>query len=251
LPFSATSGSVIGGGSSHQGSGRTGKTERCHGLTKSSALLPLYTQGSYLLHNKRTQHALYLPLYLVTRTMKFREPLEPPRPRPEVQLPTYPQPAVALERDEFNSNFPGDDHDLCVEMFPFGFRFPIFAAELNLVHTAKRILAQRAAISFFRSMGRQTNTATRCVHLRGVDWAGALDRLLSQNTNVIELYARIDKKNGSQLTYYNSGIGTYARPSWRSYKYWKQVIGNRIDLAIAWYTGFSLHTLGAPAFNCF
>jgi uncharacterized protein (DUF2235 family) len=57
---------------------------------------------------------------------------------------------------------------------------------------------------------------------------------LSQNTNVIELYARIIKDD-NQLTYYNSGIGTYARPSWRSYKYWKQVINNNIDLAIAWY----------------
>jgi len=55
-----------------------------------------------------------------------------------------------------------------------------------------------------------------------------------QNTNVIELYNRI-VKDKTQLTYYNSGIGTYARPSWRSFKYWKQVIDNNIDLAIAWY----------------
>jgi len=57
---------------------------------------------------------------------------------------------------------------------------------------------------------------------------------LLQNTNVVELYYRIEK-NGKQFTYYNSGIGTYARPSWRSYKYWKQVIYHKIDLAIAWY----------------
>ena len=58
-----------------------------------------------------------------------------------------------------------------------------------------------------------------------------------QNTNVIELYSRIikDDKQHPQLTYYNSGIGTYARPSWRSYTYWKQVLDNKIDLAIAWY----------------
>ncbi|KAJ7117544.1 hypothetical protein C8R44DRAFT_626670 [Mycena epipterygia] len=62
---------------------------------------------------------------------------------------------------------------------------------------------------------------------------GTSNQYGNKNTNVIELYARIDKKDGSQLTYY-SGIGTYARPSWRSYKYWKQVIGNRVDLAIAW-----------------
>ena len=57
---------------------------------------------------------------------------------------------------------------------------------------------------------------------------------LLQNTNVVELYSRISKDK-QQVTYYNSGIGTYARPSWRSYKYWKQVIDNKIDLAIAWY----------------
>jgi uncharacterized protein (DUF2235 family) len=61
----------------------------------------------------------------------------------------------------------------------------------------------------------------------------ANDHLL-QNTNVVELYSRIIKDN-RQVTYYNSGIGTYARPSWRSYKYWKQVIDHKIDLAIAWY----------------
>lgn len=37
-----------------------------------------------------------------------------------------------------------------------------------------------------------------------------------------------------QLTYYNSGIGTYAKPSWRSWTYIKQVLDHKIDLAIAW-----------------
>ena len=55
-----------------------------------------------------------------------------------------------------------------------------------------------------------------------------------QNTNVIELYSLIRKKD-NQRTYYNSGIGTYAIPSWRSWAYYKQVIGHKIDLAIAWY----------------
>lgn len=54
-----------------------------------------------------------------------------------------------------------------------------------------------------------------------------------QNTNVIELYRHLDV-DGSQLTYYNSGVGTYARPSWRSWAYLKQVADNKIDLAIAW-----------------
>ena len=54
-----------------------------------------------------------------------------------------------------------------------------------------------------------------------------------QNTNVIELYSQL-VKNDTQLTYYDSGIGTYARPSWKSWNYWKQVVDNKIDLAIAW-----------------
>lgn len=61
-----------------------------------------------------------------------------------------------------------------------------------------------------------------------------LNPIPRQNTNVVELYARIIKDD-TQLTYYNSGIGTYARPSWRSFTYWKQVLDNKIDLAIAWY----------------
>ena len=57
----------------------------------------------------------------------------------------------------------------------------------------------------------------------------------SQNTNVIELYSHILKgEDDYQLTYYDSGIGTYARPSWRSWTYLKQVVANKIDLAIAW-----------------
>lgn len=50
-------------------------------------------------------------------------------------------------------------------------------------------------------------------------------------------------KNEKQLTYYDSGIGTYARPSWRSYVYVKQVVSNMIDLAIAWYF---INMMGLP-----
>jgi len=38
----------------------------------------------------------------------------------------------------------------------------------------------------------------------------------------------------NQKTWYNSGIGTYARPSWKSLKFYKQVLFHKIDLAIAW-----------------
>jgi hypothetical protein len=61
---------------------------------------------------------------------------------------------------------------------------------------------------------------------------------------VIELYNFIQKREVAsnqgegikiiQKTWYNSGIGTYARPSWRSWKYLKLKLTNMIDLAIAW-----------------
>ncbi|KAJ7900848.1 hypothetical protein B0H13DRAFT_1883251 [Mycena leptocephala] len=62
---------------------------------------------------------------------------------------------------------------------------------------------------------------------------GTSNQYENKNTNAIELYGRITKDD-TQLTYYSSGIGTYARPSWRSWKYWRQVMDNKIDLAIAW-----------------
>ncbi|OCH91828.1 hypothetical protein OBBRIDRAFT_871796 [Obba rivulosa] len=56
-----------------------------------------------------------------------------------------------------------------------------------------------------------------------------------KNTNVIELYRLVKKfPDENQLTYYNSGIGTYAKPSWKSLSYMKQVVDHKIDLAIAW-----------------
>ncbi|KAF8508911.1 hypothetical protein JB92DRAFT_2731583, partial [Gautieria morchelliformis] len=54
-----------------------------------------------------------------------------------------------------------------------------------------------------------------------------------KKTNVIELYRR-PIKGGDQLTYYNSGIGMYAKPSWKSWSHVKQVVDNKIDLVIAW-----------------
>lgn len=58
--------------------------------------------------------------------------------------------------------------------------------------------------------------------------------IFGQNTNVIQLYSQI-VKDMTQITYYNSGIGTYAAPSWKSFGYWKQVVDNKIDLGIAWF----------------
>ena len=67
--------------------------------------------------------------------------------------------------------------------------------------------------------------------------------ILQKNTNVIELYNLILKEEeNNQHTWYNSGIGTYARPSWKSLKYYRKVLYHKIDLAIAWYVDRSLTT---------
>ncbi|KAJ7140656.1 hypothetical protein C8R44DRAFT_827617 [Mycena epipterygia] len=65
---------------------------------------------------------------------------------------------------------------------------------------------------------------------------GTSNQFGPNNTNVVELHSRIIKEDPStpQLTFYLSGIGTYVPPSLRSLAYWKQLIANKIDLAIAW-----------------
>ncbi|KIK52358.1 hypothetical protein GYMLUDRAFT_180225 [Collybiopsis luxurians FD-317 M1] len=67
---------------------------------------------------------------------------------------------------------------------------------------------------------------------------GTSNQFSVKNTNVIELYSRL-VKDEKQLTYYNSGIGTYVKDldgwrSWISYEAWKQSFLHTSDLAIAW-----------------
>ncbi|THU84328.1 hypothetical protein K435DRAFT_613753, partial [Dendrothele bispora CBS 962.96] len=62
---------------------------------------------------------------------------------------------------------------------------------------------------------------------------GTANQFSMKNTNVVELYSRLIKDE-SQLTYYDSGIGTYVKDSWVSPTYWKQVLSHSIDMAIAW-----------------
>jgi uncharacterized protein (DUF2235 family) len=67
-----------------------------------------------------------------------------------------------------------------------------------------------------------------------------LVNVVEKNTNVIELYKLILKEvEHNQRTWYNSGIGTYARPSWKSFKFYRQVLAHKIDLAIAWWVAYS------------
>ncbi|KAF9219898.1 ARM repeat-containing protein [Gyrodon lividus] len=62
---------------------------------------------------------------------------------------------------------------------------------------------------------------------------GTSNKFGQKNTNIVELYSQLQKSK-SQLTYYNSGVGTEARPSWRSLRYVQHWLSNKIDLLIAW-----------------
>ncbi|KAK7442750.1 hypothetical protein VKT23_015997 [Stygiomarasmius scandens] len=62
---------------------------------------------------------------------------------------------------------------------------------------------------------------------------GTANQFSLKNTNVVELYSRL-VKDDTQLTYYNSGIGTYVKDSWASPSYWKQLTSHTIDMGIAW-----------------
>jgi hypothetical protein len=60
---------------------------------------------------------------------------------------------------------------------------------------------------------------------------GTNNKYAAVNTNVVKLYAMLDKKS-DQLSYYQPGIGTFAPPgTWGNVK--RKVI-TRLDLAIAW-----------------
>jgi hypothetical protein len=86
---------------------------------------------------------------------------------------------------------------------------------------------------WFVSMGLRINSARQYACLFSIILQRCNRRVPSQNTNVIEIYSQL-VKSSEQLTYYNSGIGTYAKPSW-SWNYVKQAVDNVIDLAIAWW----------------
>ena len=93
------------------------------------------------------------------------------------------------------------------------------------------VVAEIEGTSSSASTALQTSSVNVLSYSFIVLWRSALKTF--QNTNVIELYNRLEKDD-RQVTYYDSGIGTYAQPSWKSWKYWKQVVNHKIDLAIAW-----------------
>ncbi|KZP16562.1 hypothetical protein FIBSPDRAFT_748690 [Athelia psychrophila] len=78
------------------------------------------------------------------------------------------------------------------------------------------------------SAGREGRNLVICID-------GTSNELGITNTNVIELYSQILKdKHGEQLTYYDSGIGTYATPTGMSWSHLMLVMENKVDLVTAW-----------------
>ncbi|EIN07505.1 WD40 repeat-like protein [Punctularia strigosozonata HHB-11173 SS5] len=62
---------------------------------------------------------------------------------------------------------------------------------------------------------------------------GTANQFGLKNTNVVELFSGLEKSD-DQLTYYNSGIGTFVKDSRTSPRYWRQVFNHTVDMAIAW-----------------
>ena len=76
--------------------------------------------------------------------------------------------------------------------------------------------------------------------------------VVEKNTNVIEMYNLILKEvEHNQRTWYNSGIGTYAQPSWKSLKFYLKVLSHKIDLAIAWCVESSLSIISCSQFTSY
>ncbi len=61
---------------------------------------------------------------------------------------------------------------------------------------------------------------------------GTSNQYAATNTNVVKLYAMLDRARNDQLAYYQPGIGTFPPPGvWGRVKRW---VATRLDLAIAW-----------------
>ncbi|KAJ8473042.1 hypothetical protein ONZ45_g16445 [Pleurotus djamor] len=72
-----------------------------------------------------------------------------------------------------------------------------------------------------------------------VNLDGTSNQFSLYSTNVVEIFSRIIKDE-RQRVYYNSGIGTYARPSLK-WQYIKQWLDHKIDTAIAWHFETIVH----------
>ncbi|KDR67100.1 hypothetical protein GALMADRAFT_80066 [Galerina marginata CBS 339.88] len=99
-----------------------------------------------------------------------------------------------------------------------------------------------APTSFNDTVRKIASKATQCPCPPGRNLVVCIDGTSNQfskeNSNVVELYSRL-VKDADQLTYYNSGIGTYVKHSegWRSWLSlfsWWQAFVHAIDMATAW-----------------
>ncbi|KAJ8517470.1 hypothetical protein ONZ45_g5361 [Pleurotus djamor] len=85
----------------------------------------------------------------------------------------------------------------------------------------------------------RANQQTSCDHADDarnlvLNLDGTANQFSERSTNVVEIFSRLIKDRKRQMVYYDSGIGTYAPPSFRSLSYIKQVLDHAIDTAIAW-----------------
>ncbi|KAK7060117.1 hypothetical protein VNI00_000881 [Paramarasmius palmivorus] len=107
------------------------------------------------------------------------------------------------------------------------------AAELGAIHSMKPAIPQQRHCNCIHDAlphapgARPSRNLVVCID-------GTANQFSDKNTNVVELYSRLEKRDHLQVTFYNSGIGTYARTSWRSLTYYRQAINHKIDLAFAW-----------------
>ena len=89
-------------------------------------------------------------------------------------------------------------------------------------------------ILFFVSTGLPTNSGSGSVFIFRSGTPSSLYVFWLQNSNVVELYSRL-QKNKDQITYYNSGIGTYAKDPTSWWVTSKQSLRHRVDRAFARY----------------
>ncbi|KAK7060115.1 hypothetical protein VNI00_000879 [Paramarasmius palmivorus] len=107
------------------------------------------------------------------------------------------------------------------------------AAELGRIYSMRPVMPSQRHCNCIHDALPHTPGARRSRNLV-VCIDGTANQFSDKNTNVVELYSRLEKSDHLQVTFYNSGIGTYANPSWKSLTYYRQVIYHKIDLAIAW-----------------
>ncbi|KAL0566880.1 hypothetical protein V5O48_015116 [Marasmius crinis-equi] len=62
---------------------------------------------------------------------------------------------------------------------------------------------------------------------------GTTNKFGDKNSNVVEFYARL-VKDDDQITYYNSGIGTYPKSPSKSLTYYKRMAAHKFDTVVAW-----------------